>query len=158
MSTTTELEVAEPDCEGLEDAARQAARAFQEYLGRHDGIGDRLAAMQLDHLGHLYRLAFYHLGGDTWRLAKQVDSEVSDGHPRAICMGADSDERITVVTRRGHVEQRRLGNYGGRLSTFASNPTAKHWPERWCPDCGYGRKTNKRKKAITRLKREAIAN
>ena len=120
------------DKEGLWDAAETVIRAIQAELRQATEPLDRLWAMQLDIAGHLARLALYHLSGDTWQRAKEVEARAAAPNvPLAICLGSSSRERITVRTGSGRTLSLPLGMYGGCLRTFPSNHAAKHWPARW---------------------------
>jgi hypothetical protein len=144
------------DREGLAVAAEAAIRAIQVELHRATEPLDRLWTLQLDYVGHLARLALYHLGGDTWKRAKEVEaSAAAPDEPLAICLGSRARESFIVRTGSGRTLRLPLGMYGGCLRTFRSNPAAKHWPARWCDECRRLRQTNERKKAVTLLRRRA---
>jgi hypothetical protein len=146
------------DREGLAEAAEAVLRAIQAELHRGTEPLDRLWALSLDSAGHLARLALYHLGGDTWTRAKELEARAAaPGGPLAICLGSSTRESVTVRTGSGRTLSLPLGMYGGCLRTFPSNPAAKHWPARWCDECRRLRQTNERKKAVTRLKRRAAS-
>jgi hypothetical protein len=148
----------------LQAAAREMAECVQGELHRQRGPFDRLDALLLNSARHLYLLALYELGGGVWKLAKDVESEVSpDRQAHAICLGTsggtDSADRpftgpntvVRGITPWGGRVSVKLGAYGGCLHTFPDAPykRGRKWP-RWCRTCARG-KTNARLKAIREL-------
>ena len=72
--------------------------------------------MQLDIAGHLARLALYHLSGDTWQRAKEVEARAAAPNlPLSICLGGDTSfrERITVRNGKRENAQPATGNVRG---------------------------------------------